>query len=65
MEGAHLFKHYYVLFILSLIYILRLYFNITHMLVYDEETNILCNIESTSPHKVVDFKFFLLLWGFD
>ena len=48
------FKHYYVLFILSLIYILRLYFNITHMLVYDEETNILCNIESTSPHKVVD-----------
>ena len=54
MEGAHLFKHYYVLFILSLIYILRLYFNITHMLVYDEETNILCNIESTSPRKVVD-----------
>jgi len=58
MEGAHLFKHYYVLFILSLIYILRLYFNITHMLVYDEEItipNILCNIESTSPHKAVDF----------
>ena len=49
----HLFKHYYVFCILSL-YILRLYFDITHMLVYDEETNILCNIESTSPHKVVD-----------
>lgn len=56
MEGEHLFKHYYVLFILSLyLYILRLCFDITHMLVYDEETNILCNIESTSPHKVVDF----------